>query len=175
MAEIKSAIELAMERTKNMIPTGAEKERLREEEELTRGAALVNRFLHVDLHFKDLEKELRKFEPEDRKRMERLMMDQLGEAISLEGDHELVFEGIAALRGREEVLARIRDLQKRYEKERLRELDRVREEARRELQDAGISGSAVEPRVEGSKAWNETVSVFRPPFEKQLAGLVAEL
>ncbi len=103
MAEIKSAIELAMERTKNMIPTGAEKERLRAEEDYSRAAALVNRFLHVDLHFKDLDKELAKYEGADRERMEGLLMKNLGEAIALEEDHDLVFEGIAALRGSEAV------------------------------------------------------------------------
>jgi hypothetical protein len=175
MAEIKSAIELAMERTKNMIPTGLEKEKIREEEDISKAAALVNRFLHVDMHFKDLEKELAKFDPGDRKRMGGLMLAHLGEAVSLEGDQELVFEGIAALHGSEDVVAKIRELKKEYEEERVREFDRVREDLRRELSEAGISGSAVQPKVEGSEAWRAAESRFRPPFEKRLAGFVGEL
>jgi hypothetical protein len=175
MAEIKSAIELAMERTKSMIPTDAEKEKIHEEEDSSRAAVLVNRFLHVDLHFKDLEKELGKYDPGDRKRMERLMMTQLGEAISLEGDHDLVFQGVAALQGSAAVLSKIRELKEGYGEERLREFERVREELRGKFKERGISGPAVQPRVEGSPEWEAAVSRFKPPYEKQLVRLVAEL
>ncbi len=175
MSEIKSAIELAMERTRNMTLSAAEKEKIRKEEDASRAAALVNRFLHVDMNCKDLDKELAKVDPSDRKRMEGLILEHLGRAISLEGDHDLIFEGISALHGDEEVLSKIRDLRERYGKERLREFNRVKEELRGKFRERQISGSAVEPRVEGSPEWKETLARFKPAYETRLAALVGKL
>ena len=176
MAEIKSAIEIALERTKNMIPSAAEKEKLREEEDSSKALALVNRYLHVDLHFKDVEKELARMNAAERERMEKLMLRNLAEAIRLEGENELVFEGIETLRGgARQTLSRIRALKERYKEAGDEAYRKVEEDLKRSLEDRGISGSAVEPKVSGSPEWQNALTQFRPAFEEQLAGYREEL
>ena len=98
MAEIKSAIELAMEKTKGLRLSQEEMEHLQEEEMQTKAHGLVNRFLEVDFHFKEVEKELARFSSNQRKELEGLMIQYLGEALQLDKDNELIFQGIETLR-----------------------------------------------------------------------------
>ncbi len=176
MAEIKSAIEIALERTKNMIPSPAEKEKLREEEDSSKALALVNRYLHVDLHFKDVEKELARMDDADRKVIEKLMIRHLAEAMRLEEEDELVFEGIATLRPEAKgVVSKIRVLQGKYKEQRREEYERVGDALKKTLEQKGISGSAVQPKVEGSPDWKDALARFRPAFEEQLASYRKEL
>ena len=74
MAEIKSAIELAMEKTKGMHLSREEKEKLKEEELHSRAQGLVNRFLEVDFNLKEVQKDLAKYEPGQREHMEKLTL-----------------------------------------------------------------------------------------------------
>jgi len=43
------------------------------------------------------------------------------------------------------------------------------------LEQQGISGSAVQPKVEGSAEWEEALSQFKPAFEEQLRIFQKEL
>jgi hypothetical protein len=74
VAEIKSAVELAMEKTKGMHLSREEKEKIKEEELHAKAQSLVNRFLEVDFHLKEVEKDLGKHHPEQREHLEKLII-----------------------------------------------------------------------------------------------------
>jgi len=97
MAEIKSAIEIAMEKTKTLRLSSEEKEKIKEEELQSKAHALVNRFLAVDLHFREVEKELEKYTSDQRGQLEKLMLADLVETLALARDNDLTFEGIEIL------------------------------------------------------------------------------
>jgi DNA-binding transcriptional MerR regulator len=176
VADIKSSIELAMEKTKGLHLSHAEKEKLKEEELHSRAQGLVNRFLEVDFHLKEVEKDLAKYDPGQREHMEKLMLHYLCEAINLDRDNDLVFQGIEAFEKKSKnPLKKIRELMEEYHQRREKEYKRAEKVLLTKWERQGISGSAVQPRIEGSQEWQEALDKFKLPFEDQLHILKEQL
>ncbi len=176
MAEIKSAIELAMEKTKGLHLSREEKEKLKEEELHSKAHSLVNRFLEIDFHLKEVEKELAKHDPDQRTQMENLMVQYLAEALQLDRDNEPIFQGIETLReGRTAAIGKIRSLIQAYRERKEKEFLKVQRDLLEGLEGAGISGTAVQPKVQGTPEWAEIQSQFQPDFQEQLNLLRKEL
>ena len=81
MAEIKSAVELAMERTKGIHLSHEEKEKMKEEEMHSKAHSLVNHILEADFRSGEVERELDRFNPDQREHLEKLFFRYLSEAI----------------------------------------------------------------------------------------------
>ena len=176
MAEIKSAIELAMEKTKDLHLSREEMQKLKEEEMKSKAHSLVNRFLEVDFHLKEAEKELLKFTPDERKQLEKLMRQYLSEAIQLDRDNDLIFQGIETFREESKPLIRqIQQLIKKYREQKEKAYEETEKNLLTNWQKQGISGSAVQAKVEGGPEWEKALSRFKPAFEEQLRVLQEEL
>jgi hypothetical protein len=176
MAEIKSAVELAMEKTKDLQLSQDEMNKIKEEEMKSKAQGLVNRFLEVDFHRKEVEKELSKFTPEEQKELAKLLLYHLSEAIHLDRDNDLIFQGIETIRKESKGLnSQIRQLIEKYR----RQKEKAYQETGKNLLAAwakqGISGSAVQAKVEGSPEWETALSRFKPAFAEQLRVLQEEL
>src|SRR4030042_5964860 len=176
MAEIKSAIELAMEKTKDLHLSREEMKKLKEEEMKSKAHSLVNRFLEVDFHLKEGEKELLKFTPAERKQLEKLIRQYLSEAIQLDRDNDLIFQGIETFWEESKTLNRqIQQVIKKYREQKERAYEETEKNLLANWQKQGISGSAVQGKVEGSPDWEKALSRFKPAFEEQLRVLQEEL
>ena len=176
MAEIKSSIELAMEKTRGLHFSREEKEKLQEEELYSKAHNLVNRFLEVDFHLKEAEKELAKHDPRQREKLEKLMFQYLIEAIQLDRDNDLIFQGIESFQGKSKrFIKEIQELIEGYRKRKQKDYRKTEEDLLKKLERQGISGSAVQPKIEGSREWEEATAKFRPPFEAQLLALKKKL
>lgn len=176
MAEIKSAIEIAMEKTKSLRLSSEEREKIKEDEFQSRAHGLVNRFLEVDLHFREVDKELAKLLPEQRAQMEKIMLQVLAESLDLDRKNDLVFQGIEILAPeKKKNIAKIKKLMEEYRSQKEREYQKTEKILRARLEAAGISGSAVLPKMEGSREWAEAVSAFRAPYEAELKALREEI
>jgi hypothetical protein len=176
MAEIKSAIELAMEKTAGFHLSREEKEKLRDEEVQGKAQGFILRFLEGDLHFPEVEKELAKYAPEERARLEQLMIQALIQAIHLDAENDLIFQGLERLHpesGRG--IKKIRTLTKDYQRRRKQESEKIQADLRLQLERQGISGSAVLPKAEGSPELESLLAAMKPPFEKQLRDFLDEL
>jgi hypothetical protein len=172
MAEIKSAVELAMERTKGLRLSNEEKEKLKEEEIQTRARGLVNRYLEADFHTRDVERELARLDPPERKEMEILILQYLSEAIDLDRENDLVFRGLESFReGNKGLIEKMEELIQRYTEKKGREYQKVEKDLLADLERRGVTGSAVQPAVEGTEAWEKARARIRPEFEKELEGL----
>lgn len=176
MAEIKSAIEIAMERTQGLRLSSEEKEKLRGEEFQSKAHALVNRFLEIDLHFREVEKELAKYSSEQRIRLEKIMIRDLAEALNLDRDNELIFQGIETLAPEKKGTApKIRELTQEYQQQKEAARRKTAEVLRARWQSLGISGSAVIPKVAESPEWADALKAFRPSCEARLQSLKKEI
>jgi hypothetical protein len=172
MAEIKSAVELAMERTKGLRLSHEEMEKMKEEEIQAKAVGLVNRFLEVDFHLRDVEKELAKFSPPQRKHLEQLFLHHLIEALNLDRDNDLILQGLEAfLPTSAWTVKKIKDLLQNYQRRKKDEFQKTQSDLLAGLERLGISGSAVRPKVEGSREWEQAVTTFKPGFEEELKKL----
>jgi len=176
VAEIKSAVELALEKTKGLQLSREEKEKLKEEELHSRAQGLVNRFLEVDFHLKEVEKDLAKYDPGQREHLEKLMLHYLCGAITLDRDNDLIFQGIEAFEKKSKnTIKKIRELIEGYRLRQEKEYKQAEKVLLKKWERQGISGSAVQPKIEGSQEWQEAVNKFKPPFEDQLHTLKEQL
>jgi hypothetical protein len=176
MAEIKSAVELAMEKTKDLHLSRAEMEQFKEDEIKSKAQGLANRFLEVDFHFKEVEKELSKWSPEERRVVENLMLQNFCGAITLDGDNDLIFQGIEALRKDGQGFTRqIQELMKEYRRQRAKAHRETEKNLLAQFAKQGISGSAVQAKVEVSPDWEGALARFKPAFEEKLRALQEEL
>ncbi len=173
MAEIKSAIELAMERTKGLHLSREEKGRLKEEEIQAKARALVNRYLEIDFHLREIERELAKQDQPQREQVESLFIRYLCEAIDLDRDNDLIFEGIESFRkGNEVTLQKMKALIRDYRERKARAHGEAEKDLSANLERVGVSGSAVQPKTEGSPELEAALAKFKPEFEKDLAALM---
>ena len=176
MAEIKSAIEIAMEKTRGLRLSPEEEEKLREEEIRSKAHALVNRFLEVDLHFREVEKELAKYPSGQRIRLEKIMIQDLAEALDLDRDNELIFQGIEILAPEKEgAVPKIKQLTQGYQQQKEAARQKTAEALRAKWQSLGISGLAVVPKVAESPEWAGTLKAFRPSYEARMQSLKKEI
>jgi hypothetical protein len=176
VAEIKSSIELAMEKTKGLRLSREEKEKLKEEELYSKAQSLVNRFLEVDFHLKEAEKDLGKYSPDQREHLENLMLHYLCEAIQLDRDNDLIFQGVEAFQKESKnTIKKIQELIKTYRQRKEKEYKQTEKDLLKKLERQGISGSAVQPKIEGSQEWQDALAKFKPAIEDQLQVLKKEL
>jgi hypothetical protein len=176
MAEIKSAIEIAMERTQTLRLSSEEKERIQEEELRSKTHGLVNRFLEVDLHFREVEKELAKYSPEQRSQVEKIMLADFGARLDLDRNNELIFQGIEILApDKGKMLLQGKELIKEYLTQKEKEHQKAEKILRNKLETMGISGPAVLPKVEETREWVDALSALRALYAEKLWKLKGEL
>jgi hypothetical protein len=174
MAEIKSTIDLIMERTKGLTLSSEEKERLDEEKRVRGAQGLVQRYLRGDLSLDELSRQMEEGSSNSRK----AMMQALVEGMRL--GREEFSRGLEALerwRGKENrfQLQRIRDLSHQFGQALQKRRRKVKAELWEDLARRGVQGSAVEPNVEGSGRWDETINQVEREFEPRLGELRKEL
>ena len=157
MAEIKSTLELAMERTKNLAISGEEREEIKHKEILQKATGLFHRYTEGSLSLKEVEKETGKLEEKTGRRVREMLLSQWTEALSLNGENERLLMGIEFLKGRkvDPWRERLDDLVSRYRQEKERAEEEARDRGVAALRREGIYGSAVDPRVEGDPLWEK--------------------
>lgn len=176
MAEIKSSIEIAMEKTKGLILSRAEMQKIKDEELRAKAQSLVHRFLEVDFHMREVEKELAKLEAEQKKILEKLIWQQLIETMDLDRDNALILQGITLLRPESSPLIKeIKSFLAEYEEKKNNVFQETNTIILQALGKKGISGSAILPKVTESKEWAEALAKIKLPLQKRLQKFQEEL
>jgi hypothetical protein len=176
MGEIKSAIELAMERTQGLRLSHEEMEKLKEEEIQSKAFSLVNRYLEVDFHLREVERELAKYESRQRQQVETLFIQHLCEGMNLDRDNDLILQGLQSFRAAKgSTLQKIKDVIQGYREKKQKEYQNTEKDLRIKLERMGISGSAVKAKVEGSPEWEGALAKFKPAFDEELKNLKKEI
>jgi hypothetical protein len=179
--EIKSTLELALERAAKLPALTAEEIRQRLEREYApRGRAIAERFLGGDLAETRLEIEIGEFRGEEGEVVRGAFLASMRQSIDLEAPERTAraFEGVNLLVGDdrvEKVSNRVRDLFRDYQEERQREFAVVEEAGRELLRDQGISGSAIRLNMEQNRNWLEKRSRMMKRFLPRLEEIRGEL
>jgi hypothetical protein len=170
MAEIKSTLDIIMERTKGLRMTEDEKRAFREQGTAGKIKGLVQKCLDgaSDLgRFQDQLTVLRN-EVRDEVMVGRLLGEECLDRIELGRDNERIFE----------ILEKTADWDVAGLKEKLKEIEeRVKQEqVIREsrltagLKERGVWGSAVVPNISADPGWNEYVGKLKQAFKKEVQG-----
>ena len=162
MAEIKSTLELAMEKTKKISISKEEREEIKRKETLQKINGLFHRYMEGHLPLNEILKEIERMDEKTRPMAKEILLLRWIDALALNDQDERLFKGIESLKQQsiDEIRQKFHHLLSEYEKEK----ERIRETERAQIEELlkkeGIYGSAVEPKFEGSQH-----------FEKELGNL----
>jgi hypothetical protein len=157
MGEIKSTLELAMERTKRFAVSEREKDEMKQKEALQRATSLFHRYREGYLSMNDLLKEIERMERKTATTVKEYLLCHWIDAISLDDDNESSLKGVESLKERSiaEVKQKFRHLLSQYQREKEKAKEKVGVQLIEALRKDGIWGSAVEPKLEGSELWKK--------------------
>jgi hypothetical protein len=159
MGEIKSALELAMEKSKKYVISDEEREKIREKEIFRKATGLFHRYKEGHLSQSEMMREIEKVDEKVRERVKEVLFSRWTDALSFDSDPERPLGAIESLKGRSlnDIRKKIESLHSVYRKE----IEEARQTLSLELVEAlkgeGVDGEAVEPNVEGSEKWKERV------------------
>ncbi len=155
MGEIKSTLELAMERTKKFAISEKEKEEIKQKEVLKKATSLFHRYREGHLPLSDILKEIEKMEKKTATTVKESLLSQWINALSLEEDAERILKGIESLKRRsiDEGKQKFHHLLSQYQKEKEKIKEEVKAQFITALKEKGIHGSVVEPNLEGGERW----------------------
>ena len=170
MGEIKSALELAMEKSKKYVISDEEREKIREKEIFRKATGLFHRYREGHLSQNEMMREIEKMDEKVRERVKEVLFSRWTNALSLDSDPERPFGAIESLKGRS-----LNDIRKKFESLRSvyrNEIEEARQtlslEIVKVLKDEGIDGEAVEPNVEGSEKWKGRIEEVNRSHQERL-------
>ena len=177
MGEIKSTLELAMERTKKFAISEKEKEEIKQKEVLQKATTLFHRYREGHLPLSDILKEIEKMDKKTATTVKELLLSQWIDALSLDDDAERILKGVESLKQRstDEVKQKFHHLFSQYQEEKEKVKEKVRVQLIEDLRKEGIHGSAVEPKLEGSELWKKESEKLDHSYRVKLEEIKQEL
>ena len=177
MGEIKSTLELAMERTKKFALSDKEKEEMKQREVLQKASGLFHRYRDGHLSLNEVLKQIERMEGKTATTVKKSLLSQWIDALSLDDDDEKTLKGIESLKqqGIDEIKEKFHHLLSQYQEEK----EKVKEMMRRQLSETlkrdGIYGSAVEPNLEKSDLWKKESEKLDLSYKAKLEEIKKEL
>ena len=170
MAEIKSTLDIIMERTRGLSMTEDEKKAFKEQETAGKIKGLVQRCVDGAIDLSRFQKELTilKSEVRDEVMVGRLLGEECLDRMELGKDAERLFE-ILEKTTKMDVSAlkeKMKGVEKQVDKERVNRESRLASD----LKERGFSGNAVVPNISADPGWNEYVGKMKQAFKKEVQG-----
>jgi hypothetical protein len=159
LGEIKSAIELAMERTKGLVMDDQEKREAAARELGSRVSGVLRRYLEGMVDWAGFQKEYERLDGE-KSQKNRLLMDAALADFGSSDNNEKVFDilSFAGMDVGEGLKDEIEDLRREFHERISSETEGVKRNVTARLNGMGISGSAVEPNVTEWDEWTIAVN-----------------
>ena len=177
MGEIKSAIEIAMEKTKHLKMTEEETERFKKDELMKKAEGLVNRYLSGKLELDQLKGEINSQKGERGKLLQSILLNVIN-SITIVKNPKRALEALAHLLENDAkgiILCEIEDAIATFEQEKQRVYKNLHSKLKEELQLKGFSGSAVFPNIESSKKWHHYLKDLTNCYEEKITVLKKQL
>jgi hypothetical protein len=157
MGEIKSTLDLAMERTKKFAISDKEKEEMKQKEILQKATTLFHRYREGHPPLNEILKQIERMDERTGRTVKELLLFQWIDALSLDDDTERILKGIESLKPRsiDEIKQKFHHLLSQFQGEKEKVKEKVKVQLTAVLKKDGIYGSAVEPKIEGSELWKK--------------------
>lgn len=177
MGEIKSTLELAMERTKKFAISEKEKEEIKQKEVLQKATSLFHRYREGHLSLNEILKQIEKMEKKTAATVKELLLSQWIDALSLGDGDERILKGIESLKGRslDELKQKFHYLLSQYQVVKGTIKEEVRVQFTKDLRRDGIYGSAVEPKLEGGELWKKENEKLDLSYKAKLGEIKEQL
>ncbi len=170
MAEIKSTIDLIMERTKNLTISEEEKQALKEKEFAAKARGLLVRYLDGSIDADSVNEEIGS-EIKETAYGKRVIRQALLDSLDPDADYGKILQLMKKILGidpapAEKILASFPKAVSSLEEEKY---DRIMEKLHKE----GISGSAVTPNFAGDETWHKEVKEIKDKLKKDIEAALA--
>lgn len=177
MGEIKSTLELAMERTKNLTISQKEKEEIKQKEVLHKATTLFHRYREGHLPLNEILKEIEKMDERTSTTVKESLLSQWIEALSLNDDDERILKGIESLKQKtiDEIKQSFHHILSQYQGEHRKVKEEVKVQFAEALRKEGLYGSAVDPHIEGSELWKKENEKLNLSFKTKLEEIKQQL
>jgi len=177
VGEIKSTLELALERTKKISISEEEREKIKQKETLRKVNGFFHRYREGRLPLNEILREIERMDEKTGALSKEILLSQWIDALSLNEEDERFLRGIEALKGREmsEVRAELHHLLSQYQREKDRVEEEVMVRSTEALRREGISGSAVEPKLEGDEFWKEENEKLEHSYRMKLENIKKQI
>jgi len=167
MAEIKSTLDLVMEKTKHLSFSEEEKEAQRIKEIQKALTGIIQKYQDELLSEAELNAQLEHTKKDFKLEDDRLFLDGIVSRITLTQDNRTLFDLLKRQFGVE--VAAIRAIIDRYNDTLSETADRRKNQAKAELQEEyGISGSAVLPNLNADPDWDRALGDITQRFDRDL-------
>lgn len=170
MAEIKSTLELALERSRKISLSKEDKEKIRQKEIEEKISSLFYRFGEGRLHLHEMEKEIGQMEKGAGEAIKEGLLTRWMEALCLQEGSEKILRGIEWLKHRpiDEVKQRFEKLLAQFRNEKEKIEQEVRSQLLEALRREGFSGDAIEPNLEASDLWRKALAELNQKYQYPL-------
>ncbi len=177
MAEVKSTIDLVMERTKNMVQSDDEKKKIHTRDLEKKAKGHVLRLMEELIEADELPGVLEEVTPDERGEFKRVLLQALAEALSLEADNGPILAGMRGLMGDDPgpLIREVEDIRGKFIEERLALDRRIRDMLLDRLSAQGISGTAVRIKLDSEPAYAKGLSTMKTEFEMRLERAVKKI
>jgi hypothetical protein len=177
MGEIKSSLELAMERTKKIAISEKEREEIKRREIDQKVNAFSNRYREGHLPLNEILREMERMDEKTSTLAKETLLSQWINALSLKDEDERLLKGIETLKHRnaEELKEKHHQLLSQYRGEKEKAEEKIRAQIAEALKRERIYGSAVQPNIEASPLWQKELGNLDQLFGPQLEELKEKL
>ena len=177
MGEIKSSLELAMERTKKIAISGKEREEIKRREIDQKVNALSNRYREGHLPLNEILREMGRMDEKTSTLVKETLLSGWINALSLKDEDERLIKGIETLKHRnaDELKEKHHQLLSQYRGEKEKAEEKIRAQIAEALKRERIYGSAVQPNIEASRLWQKELGNLDQLFGPQLEELKEKL
>jgi hypothetical protein len=170
MGEIKSSLELAMERSKKYVVSDEERASIKEREILQKATGLFNRYQSSHLSLHETVREIERMDERTGEKGKEILLSQCAGALSLEEDPERLFSLIEVMKNQDLRHPRqeFQSLLTAYHEEKEEARQRMGLQLAEALKKAGIYGDAIVPNVEGNDQWKEVLNSLNHSYSGKL-------
>jgi len=169
MGEIRSALDIIMEKAKNLEVTQEEKTEIRRKEIEAKAKGMVQRFLDGAVRLEDLTGEISNMDEQGQEWVKEAIKNDCMERINIEKGNKDILELLEKVVGMS--TEPISSLIKEFQNKLSQEIERVRGELAQGLQEKGIKGSAVIANHKAWPHWSSLEKRLQNEFRKQLGRL----
>ena len=172
--KIKSALEIAMEKTANIPKLTPEELREQKEREYAPlGRAIANKYLEKTLRQRDVETQLSKHQGQEKEIVRRAFLLTLCQSIELEDMERSrrVIEGIQILKRDEyleEISREIEKISREFHQERQQRHDVLEKLENGKLEHLGIRGSAIKTNLENREDWQQELDRIQLTYKLRI-------